>query len=147
MNTLSCPGGTERQTFLLCKRILKITLFMGRREQGGQFGLWWCGELPRASSAVHPSFSWRLQLNVSCVSAFLLLRATSFCILTLLSSFNLLTTCFHLSLILPRVLLLSLCVCTACVLRCVICDNPNLPVGCSSLIFTFLKGILLPQLQ
>lgn len=99
------------------------------------------------STAVNSGFSWCLQLNVSCVSAFLLLWAATFCILTLLSCFNLLTTCFHLPLILPRVLLLSLCVSTACELRYVIYNNPNSLVGYSSLIFVFLKGILLPQLQ
>lgn len=71
----------------------------------------------------------------------------SFCILTLLSCFNLLTTCFHLLLILPRVPLLSLCVSTACKLRYVIYNTLNLPVRYSSLIFMFLKGILLPQLR
>lgn len=84
---------------------------------------------------------------MSCVAAFLLLWAMSFCILTLLSCFNLLTTCFHLLLILPRVRLLSLCVSTACELRYVIYNNLNLPIRYSSLIFTFLKGILLPQLR
>lgn len=77
---------------------------------------------------LYPGFSWCLQLHMSCVSAFLLLWVTSFCILTLLSCFNLLTTCFHLPLILPRVLLLSCCVSTACELRYVIFNNPNLPV-------------------
>lgn len=146
MNPLSCLGGTERQTFSALQKNSGNDS-VGRREQRDHCELWWCGELPRASIAAHPDFSWHLQLHMSCVSAFLLLWAMSFCILTLLSCFNLLTTCFHLLLILPRVPLLSLCVSTACELRYVIYNNPNLPVRYSSLIFTFLKGILLPQLR
>lgn len=120
------PGGTERQMFLLWERILEITLFVSRREESDHCELCWCGELPRVSIAVNPVFSWCFQFHVSCVSAFLLLWATRFCILTLLSCFNILITCSHLPLILPQVLLLSLCVSIACELRYVIYHNPNL---------------------
>lgn len=113
---------------LLCERILEMALFVSRRGERDHCELWCCGELPQVSNAVHPNFSWWLQFHVSWVSAFLLLWEESFCILTLLSCFNLMTTCFHLPLILPQVLLLSLCVSTACELRYVIWSSPNLPL-------------------
>lgn len=59
MNPLSCLGGTERQTFSALQKNSGNDS-VGRREQRDHCELRWCGELPQASIAAHPDFSWHL---------------------------------------------------------------------------------------